>query len=260
MTKRLVLQLAALAALAAAAAPATARVTPEEAAKLGKELTPVGAEAGANADGSIPAWTPIQQKGALKGEYTSDAAMDAEKPLFSITKANMAQYAKFLTEGHKKLLSTYPTYKMNVYPSHRVVTWPREVEAATKANATAATLLVAGWVAVKRGRSDLHRYFMVAAFAASALFLVGYLAYHAVHGDTKFGGVGPVRTVYLVLLASHVLLSIGIVPQSLTAFWFAWKKEFSRHTRVTRVLWPLWLYVSVTGVVVFLMLRPYYPA
>ena len=126
-------------------------------------------------------------------------------------------------------------------------------------NATAATLLVAGWVAVKRGRSDLHRYFMVAAFAASALFLVGYLAYHAVHGDTKFGGVGAVRTVYLVLLASHVLLSIGIVPLSLTAFWFAWKKEFSRHTRVTRVLWPLWLYVSVTGVVVFLMLRPYYP-
>jgi hypothetical protein len=66
--------------------------------------------------------------------------MDGEKPLFTITKANMAQYAKFLTEGHKKLLSTYPTYKMNVYPSHRVVTWPKAVEAATRANATAATL------------------------------------------------------------------------------------------------------------------------
>ncbi|MGV3620834.1 MAG: DUF420 domain-containing protein [Archangium sp.] len=127
-------------------------------------------------------------------------------------------------------------------------------------NASAATLLVAGWVAVKRGRADIHRYLMVAAFAASALFLVGYLAYHAVHGDTKFGGTGTIRTVYLLLLASHVLLSIGIVPMSLTAFWFAWKKEFSRHTKVTRVLWPIWLYVSVTGVVVFLMLRPYYPA
>lgn len=127
-------------------------------------------------------------------------------------------------------------------------------------NATAACLLIAGWVAVKRGRSDIHRYLMVAAFAASALFLVGYLAYHAVHGDTKFGGTGTIRTVYLVLLASHVLLSIGIVPLSLTAFWFAWKKEFTRHTKVTRVLWPIWLYVSVTGVVVFLMLRPYYPA
>ena len=127
-------------------------------------------------------------------------------------------------------------------------------------NATAATLLVAGWVAIKKGRRELHRYLMVSAFAASACFLVGYLAYHAVHGDTKFGGEGAVRTVYLVLLASHVLLSIGIVPMSLTAFWFAWKRQFDRHTRVTRWLHPIWLYVSVTGVVVFLMLRPYYPA
>jgi len=127
-------------------------------------------------------------------------------------------------------------------------------------NASAAALLLAGWVAVKRGRSDIHRYFMVAAFAASALFLVGYLAYHAVHADTKFGGVGAVRVVYFALLASHVLLSIGIVPMSLTAFYFAWKKEFTRHTKVTRILWPIWLYVSVTGVVVFFMLRPYYPA
>jgi putative membrane protein len=125
-------------------------------------------------------------------------------------------------------------------------------------NGTAATLLVAGWVAIKKQRADLHRYFMVAAFAASALFLVGYLAYHAVHGDTKFGGTGAVKVAYLVILASHVLLSLGIVPLSLAAFYFAWKKEFHRHTRVTRWLHPIWLYVSVTGVVVFLLLRPYY--
>ena len=127
-------------------------------------------------------------------------------------------------------------------------------------NATAASLLVAGWVAIKKKRADLHRYFMVAAFASSACFLVGYLAYHSVHGDTKFGGTGTVRTVYLLLLASHVLLSIVIVPLCLSAFWFAWKKEFTRHTKVTRWLHPIWLYVSVTGVIVFLMLRPYYPA
>lgn len=127
-------------------------------------------------------------------------------------------------------------------------------------NATAASLLVAGWVAIKKKRADLHRYFMVAAFAASACFLVGYLAYHSVHGDTKFGGTGGIRTVYLLLLASHVLLSIVIVPLCLSAFWFAWKKEFTRHTKVTRWLHPIWLYVSVTGVIVFLMLRPYYPA
>ena len=85
-------------------------------------------------------------------------------------------------------------------------------------NATAATLLVAGWVAIKKQKRELHRYLMVAAFAASTCFLVGYLAYHAVHGDTKFGGVGAVRTVYLLLLASHVLLSIFIVPLCLSAF------------------------------------------
>ncbi len=125
-------------------------------------------------------------------------------------------------------------------------------------NATAASLLIAGWVAIKKKRADLHRYFMVAAFAASALFLVGYLAYHAVHGDTKFGGVGLVRTMYLAILVSHVLLSTVIVPLALTAFYYAWRKDFRKHTRVTRVLHPIWLYVSVTGVVVFMMLRPYY--
>lgn len=125
-------------------------------------------------------------------------------------------------------------------------------------NAVAATLLIAGWVAIKRKNVELHRYLMVSAFAASALFLVGYLAYHAVHGDTKFGGVGLMRTVYLVILVTHVLLSMVIVPLALSAFYFAWRRDFRAHVKVTRVLHPVWLYVSVTGVVVFLMLRPYY--
>lgn len=127
-------------------------------------------------------------------------------------------------------------------------------------NGTAALLLIAGRIAIAKKRPDVHRYFMVSAFAASALFLVGYLAYHAVHGDTKFGGVGAVKVVYLLVLASHVLLSMAVVPLALTAFYFAWKKAFARHVKVTRWLFPIWLYVSVTGVVVFLMLRPYYPA
>lgn len=126
-------------------------------------------------------------------------------------------------------------------------------------NATAATLLVAGRLAIRRQRVELHRSLMVGAFAASALFLAGYLAYHAVHGDTRYGGAGAWRAAYLVLLASHVLLSLPIVPLALTAFYFAARKRFDRHTRVTRLLHPLWLYVSVTGVLVYLMLRPYYP-
>jgi putative membrane protein len=125
-------------------------------------------------------------------------------------------------------------------------------------NATAAALLTAGWVAIKRKRANVHRYLMTSAFGTSALFLVGYLAYHAVHGDTKFGGQGVIRVVYLVLLASHVLLSMAIVPMALTSLYFAWKREFQKHTRVTKILHPIWLYVSVTGVVVYVMLRPYY--
>lgn len=125
-------------------------------------------------------------------------------------------------------------------------------------NATAALLLLAGWVAIRRGSMRVHRIFMVAAFVASSLFLVCYLTYHAVHGDTRFAGTGAVRTVYFAVLATHVLLSTAVVPLALTAFWFALRREFQRHRRVTRVLWPIWMYVSVTGVLIFFMLRGSY--
>jgi putative membrane protein len=125
-------------------------------------------------------------------------------------------------------------------------------------NATAALLLLAGWMAIRRGSMRVHRVFMVGAFAASSLFLVCYLAYHAVHGDTRYAGTGAARAVYLAVLASHVLLSTTVVPLALTAFWFALRREFGRHRRVTRVLWPIWMYVSVTGVAIFFLLRGSY--
>ena len=125
-------------------------------------------------------------------------------------------------------------------------------------NATAAALLLAGWVAIRRGSMRMHRLLMVGAFAASSLFLICYLAYHAVHGDTRYAGTGTMRTVYLAVLTTHVLLSTTVVPLALTAFWFALRREFQRHRRVTRVLWPIWMYVSVTGVVIFFMLRSSY--
>ncbi|MDY7227096.1 DUF420 domain-containing protein [Hyalangium rubrum] len=127
-------------------------------------------------------------------------------------------------------------------------------------NALAASLLVAGWVAIKRGARRVHQYLMVSAFAASALFLVGYLAYHYVHGDTKYAGEGAMRAVYLAVLASHVLLSMPVVPMALVAFYFAWRKDFGRHRKVTRWLAPIWVYVSVTGVLVFFLLRGSLPA
>ncbi|MBM4377892.1 MAG: DUF420 domain-containing protein [Deltaproteobacteria bacterium] len=125
-------------------------------------------------------------------------------------------------------------------------------------NSLSALLLLGGWMAVKNKRQDLHRYFMVSAFLSSALFLVGYLAYHAVHGDTRYAG--DFRGLYLTVLASHVLLSLPVVPLALSAFYFAWKKRFDTHKKVTRVLWPIWMYVSVTGVAVYFLLRGSAPA
>jgi putative membrane protein len=125
-------------------------------------------------------------------------------------------------------------------------------------NALAATLLLLGYVAIRRRKWRVHRFFMVAAFAASSLFLVSYLVYHAVHGDTHYAGTGALRTVYFSVLASHVILSATVVPLALTAFWFAWRRQFARHKRVTRVLWPIWMYVSVTGVFIYFLLRSSY--
>ena len=122
-------------------------------------------------------------------------------------------------------------------------------------NATSAALLVAGWVAIRRKNRLLHQRLMISAFVVSALFLVSYLAYHYVHGDTRYPGDGPLRLAYLALLASHVLLSLPVVPLALLAFWFAYRKNFVTHRRITRVLAPVWVYVSVTGVLVYAMLK-----
>jgi Protein of unknown function (DUF1329) len=137
--KKLSMALGAL-ALGLAAQQAAAKVDATEAAKLGTTLTPVGAEKAANKDGSIPEWKPAAKRGSEKGEFPSDPAIDAEKPKFTISKANIDQYKDKLTEGHKYLLRTFDTYKMNVYPTHRVVSWPQPIYDATKANATNCTI------------------------------------------------------------------------------------------------------------------------
>jgi len=127
-------------------------------------------------------------------------------------------------------------------------------------NATAATFLLAGWVAIRRKNQRLHKFLMIGAFAASALFLVCYLTYHFVHGHTRYAGHGPMKLAYLSLLLSHVLLSVPVVPMALVAFYFAYRRQFARHRKVTRWLAPIWLYVSVTGVLVFVMLRGSLPS
>lgn len=122
-------------------------------------------------------------------------------------------------------------------------------------NGLASICLVLGWVAIRQRNVALHRLCMVSAFVLSALFLVGYLLYHSVHGDTKFVGTGWLRGVYFFVLISHIVLSMSVVPLALTSFYLAFTRSFARHRRLNRVFLPIWLYVSVTGVLLFFLLR-----
>lgn len=125
-------------------------------------------------------------------------------------------------------------------------------------NGAAAVLLVLAVIAIKNKKVGRHQVLMLSAFASSTFFLVGYLAYHYVHGDTKYPGTGGAKIAYLLLLASHVILSIPVVPMCLAAFYYAFRRNFVTHKRITRVLFPMWLYVSITGVIVFALLRSAY--
>lgn len=122
-------------------------------------------------------------------------------------------------------------------------------------NASSATLLIAGFFAIRNGRREIHKRLMVAAFAASAVFVVGYVLYHYAHGDTQYQGEGTIRIVYFAILISHVLLSMLMLPMILTTFYLAARGRFSTHKRLARWTLPIWLYVSVTGVAIFFMLR-----
>lgn len=121
-------------------------------------------------------------------------------------------------------------------------------------NALSATLLTAGYLFIRRKNIRAHRFCMLSAVATSSLFLVCYLWYHAHHGVTRFHGSSMVRSAYLTLLGSHTLLAVVIVPLVLITLARALRREFERHRRIARWALPLWLYVSVTGVVVYWML------
>ena len=124
-------------------------------------------------------------------------------------------------------------------------------------NTLAAVCLIAGFAAIKAGRRDRHRNLMLAAVGFSGLFLVTYLTYHHYHGDTPFAGQGPVRLIYFVILISHIVLSIVMLPMILTTLYSALSGRFARHRRIARWTWPVWIYVSITGVVIFFFLSAY---
>lgn len=121
-------------------------------------------------------------------------------------------------------------------------------------NGVSAVLLVLGYAFIRRRRVTAHLRCMLGAFAASALFLLSYVVYHAQAGSRPYAGHGAARAVYLVLLMSHVVLAAAILPFILTTLYRAWRGDVSRHVRIARRTLPVWLYVSVTGVVIYVML------
>ncbi len=124
-------------------------------------------------------------------------------------------------------------------------------------NSVSTVLIIAGFVAIKKKNYVTHMKLMLTAFITSSLFLISYLLYHNFVGHTPFPGEGWIRPVYFAILISHIILSAFVVPLVLTSYYFAFSGKFSTHRKVSKWTFPIWLYVSITGVVIFFVLNAY---
>ena len=125
-------------------------------------------------------------------------------------------------------------------------------------NGVTAVLLVSAVLAIKKGKRQLHEKLMKTAIACSLVFLLLYIAYHMTTDSTIFGGTGVVKYLYYFILLSHITLSIVTIPLVLTTYVRALANKFDKHKKIAKITFPIWLYVAVTGVVVYLMISPYY--
>lgn len=140
--------------------------------------------------------------------------------------------------------------------------WPFDVHVLPLINAilngTTALLLIGALVAVKGKNIDLHKRLIYAGMGLSLLFLVVYIMYHTTAGHTKFGGEGTIRTVYFLLLITHIILAAIQAPFVLYAFLYGYTGQIEKHQKIVKFSYPIWLYVSITGVICYLMISPYY--
>jgi putative membrane protein len=125
-------------------------------------------------------------------------------------------------------------------------------------NSIVAILLIAALIAVKNGKYLLHKKLMIASLLLSIVFLVSYIIHNIIAGETKFGGTGSIRTIYHGILGTHIVLAAVILPFILFTAYRALIGEFENHKKIARITWPLWLYVAVTGPIVYILIRPYY--
>ena len=125
-------------------------------------------------------------------------------------------------------------------------------------NSTVSVLLLLGLIAVKSKKYLLHKRIMLTAIILSCLFLVSYICHHLFTGETKFGSEGTIRYVYYFILGTHIILAAIILPFILFTAYRSMIGEFARHKKLARITWPIWLYVAITGVIVYVMISPYY--
>tara|TARA_B100000768_G_scaffold156106_1_gene153507 strand:- start:719 stop:1228 length:510 start_codon:yes stop_codon:yes gene_type:complete len=125
-------------------------------------------------------------------------------------------------------------------------------------NGITSVLLIFGLIAIKNKKIVLHTNIMKTCIALSLIFLVMYIAYHMTSDSTKFGGEGFIRSVYYFILISHIILSIALIPLVLISYVRAIQEQFEYHKKIAKITFPIWLYVTITGVVVYLMISPYY--
>lgn len=125
-------------------------------------------------------------------------------------------------------------------------------------NSCVTILLLLGFYFIKNKNRKAHKFCMLSAFSLSGLFLISYLVYHSSAEDTKYGGEGIVRYIYFFILITHILLAALILPFILITVSRALSERFDKHRKIARITWPLWLYVSVSGVIIYLMISPYY--
>jgi putative membrane protein len=125
-------------------------------------------------------------------------------------------------------------------------------------NGITAVFLIAAITAIKNGNRKLHENLMKSAIACSVAFLLMYVAYHLTTERTEFGGVGIIKSVYRFILATHIILSIVIIPLVLVTYVRALAERFDKHKKIAKITFPIWLYVAITGVIVYFMIAPYY--
>lgn len=126
-------------------------------------------------------------------------------------------------------------------------------------NSTVSVLLILGLYFIKNKKTEAHKKTMFTAFIVSAVFLVSYVVYHSIAQETRFGGEGFIKVIYLLLLATHIILAAIMMPFILMTFYYAWTDNYVKHRKLAKIVWPFWFYVAVSGVIVYFMIAPYYP-